>query len=67
MEVHPNPDSALSDAANQVPLAQVKDLISQCLKIYQVVQSLPALQLPKFGECTSGAFVARHAQLFHQV
>ncbi|NJS14369.1 MAG: hypothetical protein HC788_06755 [Sphingopyxis sp.] len=27
MEVHPNPDVAKSDGANQVPLAQVEDLI----------------------------------------
>ncbi|MBI4533301.1 MAG: 3-deoxy-8-phosphooctulonate synthase [Candidatus Melainabacteria bacterium] len=67
MEVHPNPDVALSDAANQVPLNQVKDLISQCLKIHQVVQSLPELQLPKVGECMKSPFVARQAQSFQQV
>jgi 2-dehydro-3-deoxyphosphooctonate aldolase (KDO 8-P synthase) len=51
MEVHPNPDQALSDGPNQVPLAQARELISQCLKINELVNSLPELQLPPFGKC----------------
>lgn len=52
MEVHPNPDVAKSDGANQVPLSQVKELISQCLKIHQLTQSLPKLELPAAGKCS---------------
>lgn len=52
MEVHPNPDVAKSDGANQVPLSQVKELISQCLKIHQLNQSLPELNLPPAGKCS---------------
>lgn len=51
MEVHPNPDEAKSDAANQVPLAQVEELISQCLKLRQTYKSLPELELPQVGQC----------------
>jgi 2-dehydro-3-deoxyphosphooctonate aldolase (KDO 8-P synthase) len=51
MEVHPNPDEAKSDGPNQVPLAHVRELISQCLKIHQVAQSLPELSLPEHGKC----------------
>lgn len=52
MEVHPNPDLAKSDGANQVPLAQVKELIAQCLKIHEVTRSLPELTLPAQGKCS---------------
>jgi 2-dehydro-3-deoxyphosphooctonate aldolase (KDO 8-P synthase) len=55
MEIHPNPDEALSDAPNQVPLAQARELISQCLKIHQLANSLPELNLPIFGKCTVSA------------
>lgn len=51
MEVHPNPDEAKSDAANQVPLAQVEELIEQCLKLRQVYQTLSPLALPAPGQC----------------
>lgn len=51
MEVHPNPDEAKSDGPNQVPLAQVKDLIIQCLKVHQVTRELPQLTLPAQGAC----------------
>jgi 3-deoxy-D-manno-octulosonic acid (KDO) 8-phosphate synthase len=57
MEVHPNPDAALSDGPNQVPLSQVKELIRQCLKIHQVWQSLPELCLPEQGKCGQSAIV----------
>ncbi|HEY9870518.1 MAG TPA: 3-deoxy-8-phosphooctulonate synthase [Candidatus Obscuribacterales bacterium] len=55
MEVHPNPDAALSDGPNQVPLSQVKELIRQCLKIHQISQSLPELCLPEHGKCGQSA------------
>ncbi len=52
MEVHPNPDQALSDGATQIPLNYVKDFIQQCLAIYNVAQSLPAINLPEQGKCS---------------
>lgn len=51
MEVHPNPDEAKSDGPNQVPLSQVEELISQLLKVHELVQSLPTLELPQAGKC----------------
>ena len=33
IETHPNPDQAISDAANQVRLADMKDLLSQAIEI----------------------------------
>lgn len=51
MEVHPNPDLALSDGPNQVPLAQVKELIAQCLKLHAAVQDLTELKLAEQGQC----------------
>lgn len=53
MEVHPNPDQALSDGPNQVPLAQVKDLITQCMMVHSVTRALPPLALPVHGQCSS--------------
>ncbi|HEY9679515.1 MAG TPA: 3-deoxy-8-phosphooctulonate synthase [Drouetiella sp.] len=55
MEVHPNPDVAKSDGPNQVPLSQVKELISQCLKIHQLNQSLAPINLPAPGKCSEVA------------
>jgi len=52
MEVHPNPDEAKSDGANQVPITHVKELITQCLKIRQLIQTLPEINLPAQGKCT---------------
>lgn len=51
MEVHPNPDAAKSDGANQVPLAQVEDLIVQLLKVRELVNSFDELKLPEAGKC----------------
>jgi 2-dehydro-3-deoxyphosphooctonate aldolase (KDO 8-P synthase) len=51
MEVHPNPDVAKSDGPNQVPLAQARELISQCLKMHQLSRELPELALPGVGQC----------------
>jgi 2-dehydro-3-deoxyphosphooctonate aldolase (KDO 8-P synthase) len=35
MEVHPDPDSALSDGPNMVPLDKLKELLQQLLHICQ--------------------------------
>jgi 2-dehydro-3-deoxyphosphooctonate aldolase (KDO 8-P synthase) len=55
MEVHPDPDKAKSDGPNQVPLALVKELIDQCLRVHELTKSLPALNLPAHGQCASVA------------
>ena len=39
MEIHPDPDRALSDGPNMLNLQQFKSLISQLSKIHQLVQS----------------------------
>lgn len=46
MEVHPDPDRALSDGPNQVPLEQVKELINQLLQIHELMTSFAELKLP---------------------
>lgn len=38
MECHPNPDKALSDAATALPLANVKNIVQQLLKIRRAVE-----------------------------
>lgn len=48
MEVHPNPDYAMSDGPNQVPLAYFKELMRQCLKVRETVLELPDLNLPVY-------------------
>jgi 2-dehydro-3-deoxyphosphooctonate aldolase (KDO 8-P synthase) len=57
MEVHPNPDKAKSDGATQIPLAQVKDLLSQWLKLHTLVQTQPEIVLPQQGHCVEPALV----------
>ncbi len=37
LEAHPNPDKAKSDAANQLPLSQIKSLLNTLREIHQVV------------------------------
>lgn len=37
LETHFNPDEALSDAANMLPLSMVKDLVTKCIEIRNVV------------------------------
>ena len=37
-EVHPNPEKAISDAANQLYLSQVKDILSQAIAIDDLVK-----------------------------
>jgi 2-dehydro-3-deoxyphosphooctonate aldolase (KDO 8-P synthase) len=57
MEVHPNPDSAQSDAATQIPLAQVQELITQCLALHKLTVSFPEIRLPEKGQCAQPALV----------
>jgi 2-dehydro-3-deoxyphosphooctonate aldolase (KDO 8-P synthase) len=39
MEVHPNPDEALSDGPNMVPLHQLKTLLERVMRIWDAAQS----------------------------
>lgn len=39
MEVHPEPDKALSDAATSLPLDQAKKIIGELLKVFRAVNS----------------------------
>lgn len=41
MEVHPDPDKALSDGPNMVPLAQVRTLLEQIVRIAAAVGHVP--------------------------
>jgi 2-dehydro-3-deoxyphosphooctonate aldolase (KDO 8-P synthase) len=41
-ETHPDPDAALSDGPNMLPLCQVEDFLSRCLAIRQALQPTPA-------------------------
>lgn len=36
LETHFDPDSALSDGANMIPIADIKDLLTTCIKIQEV-------------------------------
>ena len=38
IETHPDPAKAISDAATQLPLAELGALISDCLKIWEIVR-----------------------------
>ncbi len=38
LETHPRPDKALSDAANQIPLAEVKSLLSTLRELDSIVR-----------------------------
>ncbi len=38
METHPDPDHALSDGPNMVPLGEMKDLLIKLQKVYEAVQ-----------------------------
>lgn len=39
LEVHPNPEKAISDAANQIRLSDIKDVLSQAVRIHELVHS----------------------------
>lgn len=51
MEVHPNPDEGKSDGPNMVPLAYVKELISQLMQLYALNRNLAPIALPAVGQC----------------
>ncbi len=55
MEVHPNPDEAKSDASTQIPLWQARELLMQCVQIYDLVKALPDVKLPDKGQCIQPA------------
>lgn len=42
MEIHPDPESALSDGPNMVPLAQVKPLLRQLKELHEIVSGKDA-------------------------
>jgi 2-dehydro-3-deoxyphosphooctonate aldolase (KDO 8-P synthase) len=44
METHPNPDKALSDGPNAVPLSQMADLLRTLQQIDSIVKNSGALQ-----------------------
>jgi 2-dehydro-3-deoxyphosphooctonate aldolase (KDO 8-P synthase) len=39
LETHPNPEKAISDAASQVPLEELEDLIVSLLRVWRAVRS----------------------------
>lgn len=41
MEVHPDPDKALSDGPNMVPLAEVRSLLEQVVRIAAAIRQVP--------------------------
>ncbi len=43
MEVHPNPDNALSDAKTQYPLSELENLISQLIEIDRLIKNNPTI------------------------
>lgn len=58
MEVHPNPDEAKSDAATQIPLAQVEELLTQCVKLYNQISQFKEINLPEKGQCQASLSVS---------
>jgi 2-dehydro-3-deoxyphosphooctonate aldolase (KDO 8-P synthase) len=44
IETHPNPDAALSDGPNMLPLAKMKEMLEVLLEIDQVVHRRPYLE-----------------------
>ena len=43
MEVHPDPDKALCDGPNSMPLDQVESLLTTLLRIHEITASEPLL------------------------
>ena len=37
LETHPDPESAISDAASQVPLSELPDLVEGLLRVWKAV------------------------------
>lgn len=52
MEVHPNPDEALSDAATQLPMSHIKELLEQLVKVFNLQQQLRDINIPRYKKCT---------------
>ena len=38
-EVHPNPDKAFSDAANQLKLSEIENILRQAVEIDKIIKS----------------------------
>ncbi len=38
LETHPNPDKAISDGPNMIPLAELPDLLADCLAVWKTVR-----------------------------
>ena len=38
-EIHPNPDKALCDGANMIPLSEAEKLFKTCKEIFELVRS----------------------------
>jgi 3-deoxy-7-phosphoheptulonate synthase len=63
VEVHPNPDEALSDAEQQLTLAQFRDLMDDLLPIHEHTRSLhgdPVVAGSELGIGGSGAGLSKH-------
>jgi len=45
MEIHEDPDRALSDGPNMIPLAQLETVLQQILQVHKTSQSTPSLAL----------------------
>ena len=43
MEIHEDPDNALSDGPNMIPLAQLETVLQDILNIHQISQDIPSL------------------------
>jgi len=39
MEIHPNPDEALSDRHTQFPLDSAEEFLTECIKLYELVET----------------------------
>lgn len=50
MEVHPRPSEAKSDAATQISLSQVRDLLVQCKQLFELVRSFSPIELTSEGQ-----------------
>jgi len=63
VEVHPNPDEALSDAEQQLTLPQFRDLMADLLPIHEHTRSLhgdPVVAGSELGIGGSGAGLSKH-------
>ena len=43
IETHPDPDHAKSDAASQIPLAEMEHVLTQCMAVFEAAAGLDAL------------------------